>query len=188
MLKNKEKLILVFTGELSCGKGTISKYLMKNYNASVYRFSDSLREILNLLYQEINRKNFSALSSSLRKLFGENYLAHILIEKIKKDKNKIIILDGLRKKDEIKAFKKFKNFKLIYVDSDSKTRYERLIKRNENKDDKKKTYTTFLKDTTLETEKNIRSFKRISDYTIDNNRNLKDLYKNIDNLIKNINK
>jgi dephospho-CoA kinase len=184
MVKRK-KLILGITGELSCGKGTAVKYITKKYNASSYRFSDPLREIFNILNQDINRKNFSDLSSALRKIFKEDYLAKVLIDKIKKDKNQIIILDGIRKKQEINMLKKIKGFKLIFINADNITRYKRLIKRNENKDDKEKTFEQFLKDAKLETEKNIRSFKKIADYEINNSGNIKDLHKNIDKILEN---
>jgi dephospho-CoA kinase len=181
-MAKRKKLILGITGELASGKGTAVKYLIKKHKASAYKFSDPLRKIFNLLDQDINRKNFSALSTALRKIFKEDYLAKVLINKIKKDKNKIIILDGIRKKEEINTLKKIKGFKLVFINADNITRYKRLIKRNENKDDREKTFEQFLKDDKLETEKNIRSFKKLSDYEINNSGNVKELHKNIDKL------
>ena len=47
-----KRLIIGLVGRKGSGKGTVAKILKEKYGASVYRFSDVLREILDLLFVE----------------------------------------------------------------------------------------------------------------------------------------
>ena len=83
------KIILGLAGEISSGKGTITKYLTDKYGASSCRFSTMLRDILDRLYMEHSRENMQKLSTMLRQNFGEDVLAKVMSEDVKKDDNKI---------------------------------------------------------------------------------------------------
>lgn len=179
----KHKIIIGLVGEIASGKGTVVKYLKKKYQVSSCRFSDSLRDVLNRLYLEINRNNLQKLSQILRQNFGENLLAKVIVEDIKNNKNKFIIIDGVRRIADIENLKQLPEFKLIYITADIKTRYNRLTKREENKDDKNKTFQQFLKDNQVEAELEILKVSRQAHYKIYNNGNFKELYKQIDKII-----
>lgn len=178
------KLILGIAGEIGSGKGTIAKYLSKKHQASTYRFSTMLRDILDRLHLEHNRDNIQRLSTCLRHTFGEDLMARVMAEDVGGDDSDLIVIDGVRRVDDIKYLREIPKFKLVFVEADMKTRYERLIKRSENTDDKEKTFEEFEKDHERETEVTIRELKNYADLTIENNGTLEEFYEKLDELVK----
>ncbi|MBI4812109.1 AAA family ATPase [Candidatus Falkowbacteria bacterium] len=181
-----QKIIIGLVGELAAGKGTIVKYLEEKYGAASYRFSTPLRDVLERLHLEINRKNMQDVSRILREYFGQNLLAKTIAEDAKNDSNKVIAVDGVRRPADIEYLSKLPEFKLVYITADVKIRYERLLKRGENAGDKNKTFEQFLRDHEAETEILIPKIGKEADYKIDNNGTLEKLYEQIDEIISNI--
>lgn len=153
-MENK-KIIIGLAGQLACGKGTVAEYLKEKYGASVYRYSTMLRDVLSRLYLEINRINMQDLSAILRKKFGEDILAKVMTEDVEKDLNKLIVVDGIRRMDDIKYLINEKGFLLTKVTAKPETRYKRITGRGENTDDTKKTFAQFLKDEKNKTDASI---------------------------------
>ncbi|RJR31649.1 hypothetical protein C4569_01685 [Candidatus Parcubacteria bacterium] len=178
-----EKIILGFVGELASGKGTACKYLKEKYHASVYRFSTILRDILDRLYIEQSRNNMQKLSLQLRQLFGDDLLASVIAKDVAKDSKTVIAVDGVRRFPDIKYLQKMPNFHLVHIFADEKSRYERIIRRDENSDDVKKTFDQFHKDGMAEAEQSIREVAQKAKFKIDNNGSLDNLYKNIDEIV-----
>ncbi len=183
-MANQEKIILGFVGEIASGKGTSCNYLIKKYKANYYRFSDPLRDILNILYIKITRSNMQKLSTLLRKNFSENILAKIIAEKVKKDNYKFIVIDGIRRFADIAYLKENKAFHLIYITADIDLRYKRNIKRGENINDKQKTFEEFKKDDNQESENEIKKVGKTAEFKIENNSSFENLYQNIEEIIK----
>ena len=179
-----KKIIIGLVGQLSCGKGTVAKYLKEKYGAGVYRYSTIFRDVLNRLYLEISRSNMQNLSAALREKFGEDLLAKVITKDVNKDPNKLIVVDGIRRMDDIKYLINEKGFILIKVTASSETRYKRITSREENTDDTKKTYTQFLADEKKEADADIPKVMAEAKKKINNDGSLDDLYKQIDNLIK----
>ncbi|MDH4330503.1 MAG: AAA family ATPase [Candidatus Moranbacteria bacterium] len=179
------KKIIGLVGEIASGKGTVSKYLQEKHNAKVYRFSDVLREILSVLYLDCDRKNLSELSLCLRETFGEDILSNALVRKVLNDEHDLIILDGVRRKEELKFFDEIEGFQLVYVECDIKDRYKRIIERGENMDDKNKTFEDFKKDHERDAEIRIRELKERADKVIDNDGSLEELYDKVDKILTN---
>jgi len=182
-MKNK-KIILGLIGEMACGKGAIAKYAKEKYGASTYLFSDMLRDVMNRLHIEISRKNLTKTSKMLRDNFGEDIMAKVIYNDVKNDKNKIIIVDGIRRIPDIKYLKKLPEFKLVRVVVDSKIRYGRLTKRGQNAGDSKKTFKQFLKDHELETEVDIPKIMKKANLEINNEGSWDELKKQVDNILK----
>jgi len=178
------KIIIGLVGEMASGKGTVTKYLLTKYQATEYRFSDILRDILERVHLDIVRKNLASLSLSLRTYYGQDILAYALAQDIKNDDNQVIVVDGIRRVADLKYLRKMDNFVLVYVEADLEKRYERLVGRNEKQDDKMKTFEEFKNDHKLETETTIRELKDTADAVIDNNGSVEELYKQIDGVIK----
>lgn len=183
-MKNN-KLIIGLVGEIASGKGTAVKYLEKKYGATSHRFSTPLRDVLKRLYLEINRENMQGVSRVLREFFGQNLLAKVITEDVKNDPSKIVIVDGVRRMEDIEYLAKLPEFKLVYITADVKIRYERIIKRGENADDKNKTFEQFLKDHEAETEIYIPEIGKTADVKIDNSGSRAELEVQVDEIIKN---
>lgn len=181
-----KKIILGFVGEIASGKGTASEYIKSKYGANVYRFSTMLRDILNRIYVETTRENLQDLSTLLRGKFGQDVMARVIARDVENDNGEIVVVDGIRRFADIKYLKEINGFNLICVSADSKIRYERITKRDENLDDSKKTYEEFLKEAENECELEIKDISKEASLEIDNNGSVEDFYKNIDEVIKNI--
>ncbi len=180
----EDKIIIGTVGKIASGKGAITNHVLEKYQATEYRFSDILRDILQRVHLDVVRENFASLSLGLRKYYGQDILAYALAQDIKNDDNKIIVVDGIRRIQDLKYLKEMQEFILVYVDADIKVRYERLIGRNEKQDDKMKTFEEFQNDHELETETSIKELRNIADVTIDNNGTLEELNKQIDKIIE----
>lgn len=178
------KLILGIAGEMGSGKGTIAKHIVEEHKGSSHRFSTILRDILNRAYLEQSRDNMQTLSTILRKNFGEDLLAKSIYHDTKNDESDVVVVDGVRRMADILYLGEVPHFKLIYVDTDIKNRYERIVKRGENADDAKKSFSEFEQANQDESESQIRDLKNYANYVVDNNGTYVDLYKQIENIIK----
>lgn len=181
-------MILGFVGQIASGKDVCKKYLIEKHKASGHRYSTMLRDILNRLYLPITRENMQNLSLDLRTRFGEDTLARVIAEDVKNDQNDIVIIEGIRRLADIVSLKDFPNFHLISLEVEPRTRYERLVKRNENAGDAEKTYEEFLADGQKEAELQIPEVMAAAKYKLDNNGSFEELYAQIDKIIDAINK
>jgi dephospho-CoA kinase len=177
------RIILGLTGEIASGKGTTAKYIAQKYNGGTHRFSTMLRDVAKRMYLEENRENLQKLSTIFRGNFFDDILSSVIAKDVENDEHSIIVIDGVRRMADIAYLKKIDGFKLVYIDTDMEKRYERIIGRGENSDDKAKTFEEFKKDHLRETELQIRDLKNQADFVIDNNRTFEELYCQIDKIL-----
>lgn len=183
--KGEKKIIIGLVGEMACGKGFASRYMEEKYHASIYKYSSLLRDILNLLDMEVSRENLSTISLVLRDRFGQDVFGRGMAKKAKNDNNEIIVLDGIRRIEDVKPLQKLENFILVEIIADPRVRYERFVKRKENVGDAKKTFEKFIFDQkSIETEIYIPGIMNKAKEKLDNNNDAEKLYKQIDNLVK----
>lgn len=182
----EQKIIIGLVGQIACGKGTAAEYLKNNYNTNTYRFSTMLRDVLTRLYLEITRSNMQSMSECLRQKFGGDILAKVITEDVKKDPGKLIVVDGVRRLDDIKYLQELPGFNLVKIETDSKTRYNRLIARTENKDDGRKTYEEFLSDEQQEAELEIPKVMAGAKLSLNNDGDFENLYKQMEEILKNL--
>ncbi|NCA93660.1 MAG: hypothetical protein EOM84_00615 [Sphingobacteriia bacterium] len=181
----EKRMIFGIAGEIAAGKGTVACYLADKYNASTHRFSVALRDIAKRVYLEESRENLQKISTLLRDNFDDNILSKVIFEDVKKDINPLVVIDGVRRMADVEFFQKIPEFKLVYIETDLKKRYERITERNENVDDEGKTLDDFRRDHKKEAELQIKYLRDEADFVIDNNGTLEDLYRQIDDLMKN---
>ncbi len=180
----KDKVIIGLVGHIASGKGKVAEHFNQNHQADIIKYSDIIKDILQRLNLENNRKSLQKLSTALRTSFGEELLAKTLANDIKKSKSKIIIIDGVRRKADISIFDNHKNFKLIGVETELKTRYQRITNRTEKDDDQNKKFNQFKKEQNKEPEKEIDKMIESAHYKLNNDNTLEDLAKQIKELIK----
>jgi len=177
------KIIIGLVGPLASGKEVSKKYLEKKYGATSYRFSTMLRDILNRLYLPISRENMQNLSLDLRQRFGGDTFAKVIAEEAKGDPGEIVVIDGVRRLDDITHLKNIPGFCLVGIDAEPEIRYKRMLSRNENNGDAQKTFAEFLADGAKEAELEIPVVMQTAKYHLDNNGSLPDLYKQLDKII-----
>ena len=183
---NNMKIIIGLVGEISAGKTTVTDYLKKNNNAISFRFSDMLRDVLDRMYIEANRKNLQGISTILRQEFGDDTMSRVIAEDVKNSTEDFIIVEGIRRPTDITYLKELPEFKFIAVNTNEKLRYERLIERSENADDKTKTWEQFQEDGKQEAEGKVKEIADQADFTLDNNGTLEETYKQVDIIIEKI--
>ncbi len=181
---NMAKLILGIAGEMSSGKGTIAQHIIAERGGSAHRFSTILRDILDRVYLDQSRENFQVLSLILRKNFGEDVLAKSIYHDVKNDEHDIVVVDGVRRMADIAYLGEIPHFKLVYVEADMQIRYDRIVKRGEKTDDLNKTFEEFKAEHEADAELQIRDLKNYANYVVNNDGVYTDLYKQIDEIIK----
>jgi len=177
------KIILASVGEIASGKGVFVNYIKEKFNANFYRFSTSLRDVLDRIGEEQSRENMQNLSTILREGFGQDLLAKIIVKDVQEDPQEVILVDGVRRVADIKYLKELEGFYLINVKADEKIRYERIKSREENPGDEEKTWEEFQKDAQAEPEVSIREVAKQANFTIKNNGSLEEYYQQIEKII-----
>lgn len=179
-------VIIGITGTSGAGKGTVVDYLVTNKNFSHYSVGGFLKDELNKQNREINRTNLQNLGNELREKFGPDYITQQLFNTAKV-KNENAIIESIRNPKEAE-FIKSHGGKLIAVTADQKLRYERIKLRQSEKDNV--TFEEFKKQEEKEFQnadpnaQNLPKCIQMSDYVINNNRSLENLYEQIEKIIK----
>lgn len=179
-----KKIIIGLSGEIASGKGTAAKYLVERHEAMTYRFSTILRDIVKRLHLTEDRDTLQKISTFMRKEFGEDTLAKVMFEDAKHDGHMLIVIDGVRRLEDVKYLRELPEFKLCYITAPMRTRYDRLVLRGENADDTSKTYADFEDDHKRESEREITKLEPFAQEIIDNTGSLPELYAQLDAIIK----
>ncbi len=179
-----KKVILGFAGEMVSGKGTSAKYFVEHHGAVTYRFSTILRDVMKRLHVPEDRQSMQKLSGFLRKEFGEDILAKVMFEDAKNDEHDLIIVDGIRRLEDVKYLREIPEFKLCYITAPMKIRYDRLIVRGENPDDRSKSFEEFQDDHEAEPEQEITRLEPFAQEVIDNAGSLPELHTELDSILK----
>lgn len=181
-----KKIIFGIAGEMGSGKTSIAKYLQKKYQAKLFSFSGMLRDILHRLYLEESRSNIQTLSTILRQNFSEDLMSKVIMQDVQTAPEKLIVTEAVRRPSDITYLKTLPHFYLIALEADARLRHQRLTDRSENIDDQTKTWEEFQKESQQEAELKIKEIAKQADFTIDNNGTLKELYEQIDAVMKKI--
>ncbi len=179
-----KKIILGFAGEIASGKGTCAAYLKEKYNAETYRFSTVLFDIAHRMHLRDDRDTLQKISTFFRKEFGEDTLAKVMFEDAKGATRELVVIDGVRRLEDVKYLRELPEFKLVYLSAPMKTRYERMVQRGEKADDATKTYEEFEKDHLRETELEITKLEPFAQEVVDNTGSLPELYAQLDTIVK----
>ena len=183
-MTDNKKIILGFVGDLASGKGTLAKYLQEKYKCNTYRFSTMLRDVLDRIYVEKSRENLQLVSKVLRENFGQDVMSNVIAKDVAGDKNELVVVDGIRRPTDITYLQNLPGFHLIYITAEAKTRWERTVKRQENPDEKDKTFEQFLLDEQAEADRLIKELGSKAEKTINNDGTIEDLYNNIENILQ----
>ena len=184
--KVRGKIILGFVGDLAAGKGTVCAYLKKKYGCNAYRFSTMLRDVLDRMHIEKSRENLQTVSRVLRENFGQDLLSKSIVGDVVNDPQMIVAVEGIRRPTDVAYLEKLPGFQLIYLTAEPQLRWHRLIKRNENPGDDKKTFEQFLTDEQVEADQLIKKFGQQAKFTINNNGNFEEFYREMDKILARI--
>jgi dephospho-CoA kinase len=164
-----ERTILGITGELYAGKTTAAEFLTKRFGVKNLRFSKLLDEILMVLGIEKTRKSEQDLAEVLRKLYGEAVLARALLEDLDGKTDKVVIIDGIRKAEELDELRKNPNFCLIYVKASFENRFKRMKARQQKIGESDQTEDDLREAEKHNADEHLREFEDYADYIVENN-------------------
>jgi dephospho-CoA kinase len=180
--------IIGLVGRKGSGKGTVAKLLADRYGAAVFRFSDPLRDILRRLHLPIDREHLVAASEMLREHFGEDILQHTLLRDVKQTPSSLVVLDGVRRVEELPALRASGSFHLIAIDAPLAARYERSANRGENHGEQAMTMAAFEKTETASTETTIAAVEAVADFRLANTGTYEELIAGLDALMARLGK
>lgn len=179
-------IVLGLVGEKGSGKQTFSDFL-KDLAADKkivhMRFSDILRETLELWSLELSRTNYQQLSIAMNKTFGKGTLSRALYNNVLKKEADIVILDGVRWLSDEELLSSFPHKFMIYITADVEKRYQRVVKRKEKIGEGDATLEQFKAEEKVKTETLIPKIGKRADIKIDNNGTLEDLKKLVNQLL-----
>lgn len=177
------KLIIGFVGQAGSGKGTAANLLHEKYGAVVFTFSSILTDILNRLYLPSSRDNLVNMSVTLRQGFGQNILAKAMSRQIENSTADVVVVDGIRRLEDIEDLKSNPKFHFIEIVVDPKQRFERLKKRNQKPGEAEMTWEGFLAVGQMETELTIAKVAEQADIKLNNEGDMQALEEQLDELV-----
>jgi len=180
----ENRLVLGLLGTIGSGKGTAAKFLKKKYKFKIISMGNILRALARKLKIPVNRKNLQILQKKYRKKYGGDYFVNLAWQKINASKDKKWVIDGIRNPDDASVSRRNKAI-LIFIDANPKIRFERMKKR------RRKGFSKTLEEFKKEEQRewrllNFNKALKYTQYKIDNSKSQKDLYLQIDRLMKKI--
>ncbi len=182
----QRKNIIGITGHSGSGKGTIAQHLADHHGAKYIKYSDVFRNILDELHIEQSRKNIDHISVTLREAFGQDLLGEVVKRKIQDSNEKLFVIEAIRRPADIEDLLEIGDFTLLFVDVPIKIRYERVVSRGQNPGDADKTFEEFAQDQKDDTQTRIESLRDEATHIINNTRSEKELFQDIEGIIKEI--
>ncbi len=167
-------LIIAAVAEKGGGKGLfirIIQELLPDKKVVAVRFSDIWREILRLLAREESRENISNLATAIRRLFNDDgILVGAMERRLAEIEGDIVILDGLRKAEEIEPLVRRRNGILVYIAASPEMRFGRRREHAETTDEQGMTWEQFVRQDEMAPEVAIRTIgETLADATVENN-------------------
>ncbi len=139
----KKHISIGVVGQIASGKGILVNYLTSHLGFSSFSLSSIVHaELKKKGIKEYNRQTLQDMGDKLRREFGNEVLAHRIIEAINEQKKGNVVVEGIRNPGETQFFKKDKNFILIGVKATRELRFKRLLSRGKKWDPQ--TYEEFL--------------------------------------------
>ena len=182
---NKHPLIIGLVGESGSGKDTVAHYLRDAYNATLFRFSDPIKEILRMFFETPSREDQAWLAIELKNRFGKDILTHALDRKIAFLEH-VVSLNGLRYWEDYEYVRKFEHNAIIYVTANQHLRWERTVGRGEKSDDAISFERFAQMEAALETERNIPEIGKKADFTVHNEGTFEELIVHIASVMQQI--
>jgi len=90
---------------------------------------DVVREEARRIYGKVDPETVAKTSQEIRRKMGKDAVAQLLAQKIDSSNHKVVVVDGVRSPDEIKALSAIGKTIIITLIASRRTRFERLIKR-----------------------------------------------------------
>lgn len=178
-----ERIIICIAGMPGSGKSVVARGL-KGLADFIISMGDIVREEAIKKGIKLNSNTLMEFAKLLRRERGSDFIAREVIKRIEEVSAKVIVIDGVRSLEEVKAFKEFsKRTYIVAIHSSPRTRFNRLISRGREGDPK--TWDEFVRRDISELELGLGSVIALADVMIVNEElSLEDLMKFVYGIIK----
>ena len=179
--------IIWITGPQAAWKWAIVDYLTQKKWFAHYSVRWFLTQELEKRWLTVDRDSMRELGNELRANYWPSYITDQLFLQAQ-EACKDAIIESVRAIGEVESLKKNSDFILLAVNADQKLRFARAIARKSASDFV--SFEKFQEQERLESEnsdpfkQNINACIQMADYVINNDWNLEDLYKQLDEIIK----
>ncbi len=170
----KLPLFICITGMPGAGKTTVAQTL-KIYDFKIISMGNVVREEATRQGLEQDDVNLGKLMLKLRQTLGPGAIAHLIVQKMQRDSNMLVVIDGLRSTHEVEVLKKYGIVKILGIHAPKETRFQFL--RNRRRKDAPKTEDEFLNRDKRELDVGVAEAISYSDSIITNDKTEKELRK-----------
>ncbi len=181
-------MVIGLTGSFGAGKGAVVNYLVKEKKFLHYSARDLIKEEIEKRELLLNRDSMIIVGNSIREGYGPSYIIETLFNRAKTAGGNVVI-ESLRAVAEVRYIQESGGI-VLAIDSDPVVRYERAVARSSETDDvsfeKWQEQEKLESNTEDETKQNIFGAIALSDYVLDNDGTLEELYARIDEVLKKI--
>lgn len=180
-------MLIGLTGKLAAWKGQVIKFLQQKGYQHI-TFSNLIKEEVLVRGLELSRYNLNQIWTEIRNKEWQGAWATRIINMI--DPEQDYVLDGIRTLGEIQELRKFWKFVLIGIDADERLRYERVVSRQRETD--QKTWEWFLEmdklDLAAEDPNGTQVLKcmAVADFTVINNSTIEEFRNKIEYIYQQI--
>lgn len=178
--------IIWITGPQAAWKWEIVNYLVEKKWFSHYSVRWFLTEEIEKRWLPLDRDSMREVANDLRAKYWPSYITDQLFLQAQQSGNDSII-ESIRAIWEVESLKKNSDFILLWINADQKLRFERAIARKSASDFV--TFEKFQEQERLESEnsdpskQNINACMNMADFIVNNNWNIKELHKQLDEII-----
>lgn len=130
-------MIIAAVGKNASGKDYFLEYIAREFDIPMLSVGDIVRELAEIEGVPKTRESLHAVSQKYMGMFGQDFFPRRLVEKIKENGYKDVLISGLRPPSDVESFRE--NFGdefylvAIVVESD-KTRWQRTVARGSERD------------------------------------------------------
>ncbi|MBU0530180.1 MAG: AAA family ATPase [Candidatus Aenigmatarchaeota archaeon] len=177
--------LIGITGLIGSGKDTVANHIIKKYNYKHINFGNIVGEFTSKIGRELTRENYQLTRKEFDQKYGKEFFSKEVMKIIKERKWERVVITGFRNPEDVEPIRREtgQNMILVSIDSDEKTRFERLKKRKFPRDPK--TIEDFHVQEKNESEIfSIQTVVSMADYHIVNSGTFQELEKNVDNFMK----
>ncbi len=188
----KQRLIIGVVGLLRSGKDTIADFLVEQEEFIHHSLSDLLRDETAKRGLPQTRDNWQAIGNEIREEYGIGELSLRLLEKIEVNNETKVVVSSLRNPGEIEAFRGATNqFHLVAIEAPTEMRYKRAKDVGNLADNV--SFEEFQAQEAKEmaisgSGQQLGVCMSMADYKIVNDSSLNNLYKQMENILLNIEK
>ncbi|HJV32738.1 MAG TPA: hypothetical protein VJ694_01800 [Patescibacteria group bacterium] len=171
--QKQRKTIIAFAGRNCCGKGTAAEHAASMLNAPKHTYSDVLYEIhgvCGIPRPAVPRSNLQDLSTFVRDWFGQDCLARVMAKKCEAAAASYVVIDGVRRLDDIVILQAEYGDALIlvWIEASADNRYARAKLRKEKAGEEFKTREAFDEEEKAESEIQLDLVRQACRTVIDN--------------------